>query len=173
MAHPKHRFWRVCRVYFRRFRIAVWLGLFMLVGTFVYLNQIGLPDFVKKPLLEKLRQRGLNLQFSRMRLRWYEGVVVDDVRFARADEPLSPQLTLAEVQVLFNVRALTHFQVQLDSLVLHNGRFLWPLTETNESPRDLSMANIETRLRFLPNDQWELEQFNSPALLPMPLTFPS
>jgi len=161
MAHPKHRFWRVCRAYFRRFRIAVWLGLFMLVGTFVYLNQIGLPDFVKKPLLDKLRQRGLNLQFSRMRLRWYEGVVVDDVRFARADEPLSPQLTLAEVQVLFNVRALTHFQVQLDSLVLHNGRFLWPLTETNESPRDLSMANIETRLRFLPNDQWELEQFRA------------
>src|SRR5258708_24539259 len=87
----KRRFWRVCRIYFRRLRLVVWLVILLLVGVLSYLNQVGLPDFVKKPLLEKLRARGLDLRFSRLRLRWYNGFVAENVRFARTDEPLSPR----------------------------------------------------------------------------------
>src|SRR5437867_270216 len=95
----KPRFWRICRIYFRRVRITFWLIILLLVGTLVYLNQVGLPGFVKKPLLARLRERGVELQFSRLRLRWYQGIVADNVRFGRADEPTSPQLTVSEVQV--------------------------------------------------------------------------
>jgi hypothetical protein len=158
---PKSRFWRICRIYFRRFRITVWLLVLVLVASLGYLNQVGLPGFVKKPLLENLRARGLDLQFSRLRLRWYRGLVADDVRFVRAEEPLSPQFTIQEVQVRLNHRALAHLQLQIDSLVLRRGRLSWPIAETNQAPRHLAVENIHTDLRFLPNDEWALDHFTA------------
>src|SRR4051794_20351268 len=109
-SRPKRRFWRVCRIYFRRFRIAVWLLVLGLICSLLYLNQVGLPNFLKQPLLEKLRERGIDLQFSRLRLSWYHGVVAENVRFGRADEPFAPKLTAAEVRVKPNYHALAHFQ---------------------------------------------------------------
>ena len=158
---PKSRFWRICRIYFRRFRIAVWLVVLVLVAMFVYLNQVGLPDLVKKPLLENLRARGLDLRFSRLRLRWYRGLVVENVRFERADEPLSPQFTVQEAQVRLNHRALSRLQIQVDSLMLRHGRLIWPIPETNQAPRQLAIEDIQTDLRFLPNDEWALDHFTA------------
>src|SRR6266446_97783 len=137
----RKRFWRTCRVCFRRFRLAVWCLVLLLVGFLVYLNQVGLPDILKKPLLEKLHARGLDLQFSRLRLRWYQGLVAENVRFGRADEPFGPLLTLAEVQVRLNHQALARFQLQVDSLMLRQGRLVWPIAETNQPARQLSAEN--------------------------------
>ena len=158
---PKSRFWRICRIYFRRFRISVWLAVLALLAGFVYLNQVGLPGFVKKPLLENLRARGLDLEFSRLRLRWYGGLVADNVRFERTDERLSPQFTIQEVQVRLNLRALVRRQLQIDSLVLRQGRLVWPLAETNQGPRELAIENIQTDLRFSPEDEWTLNHLTA------------
>src|ERR1041384_8324783 len=114
----KRGFWRTCRLYFRGFRIVVWLLVLALLSALLYVNQVGLPEFVKKPLLQKLRARGINLQFARLRWRWHQGIVAEKVLFERADEPLSPSLSLEEVQVRLNLQALTRFQVQIDSLML-------------------------------------------------------
>ena len=160
-ARRKRGFWRTCRVYFRRVRIAVWLLILVLLGALLYLTQIGLPDFAKKPLLENLRARGLDLQFSRLRLSWYRGIVAENVRFGRADEPLSPELTVAQVQLRLNHHALARLQFQIDSLVLRQGRLVWPLAETNQAPRQLAVENIQTELRFLPGDEWALDQFTA------------
>ena len=157
----KGRFWRIGRIYFRRFRITVWLVILALLGALVYLDQIGLPDFAKKPLLEELRARGLDLQFSRLRLRWYHGLVAENVRFGRADDPLTPQLTLAEVRLRFNHAALARLQFQIDSLVLRRGRLVWPIAETNQAPRQLTVEHIQSDLRFLPGDQWALDHFTA------------
>jgi hypothetical protein len=158
---PQSRFWRTCRTCFRRFRIAVWLVVLALVATFVYLNQVGLPGFVKEPLLQKLRARGLDLRFSRLRLRWYRGLVLENVRFERADEGLSPQFTIKEVQVRLNHHALARLQLQIDSLVLRQGRLVWPIAETLQAPRQLAIENIQTDLSFFPNDLWSLDHFTA------------
>src|SRR5205814_1462541 len=92
----KSRFLRLCRIYFRRFRVAVWLIVLALVGCALYLDQIGLPGFVKKPLLEKLRAQGIDLQFSRLRLRRLHEVVAENVVFGRAHDDVTPQLTVRE-----------------------------------------------------------------------------
>jgi len=157
----KGRFWRIGRIYFRRLRITVWLVILALLGSLIYLNQIGLPDFVKRPLLDKLRARGLDLQFSRLRLNWYHGLVADNVRFGRADEPLSPQLTLAEVRLRFNHAALARLQFQIDSLMLRRGRLVWPIAEANQPPRQLAVDHLQADLRFLPGDQWALDHFTA------------
>ncbi|PYJ06486.1 MAG: hypothetical protein DME25_06590 [Verrucomicrobia bacterium] len=155
------RGWRRCRIWFRRFRITIWLLILALVWSLVYVNQIGLPSFVKKPLLEKLRARGVDLQFSRLRLRWDEGIVAENVRFGRADEPLGPHLTLAEVQVQLNHQALRRFRLQVDSLLLRRGRLVWPLARSNGPLRQLFAEDINSELRFLPGDQWALDEFTA------------
>src|SRR5262249_25318075 len=105
-ARSHSRFWRLCRIYFRRFRICMWLIVLFLLGAWSYLNQVGLPGFVKKPLLDKLHARGIDLQFSRLRLRWYRGIVADNVRFGRANESQGPQLSVTEAEVRLNHKAL-------------------------------------------------------------------
>jgi hypothetical protein len=60
-AKRKNRFWRKCRIYFRRARITVWLVTLAILGALIYLNLIGLPDFVKRPIIAKLRERGMTL----------------------------------------------------------------------------------------------------------------
>jgi hypothetical protein len=157
----KRGFWRTCQVYFRRFRIAVWLLILALLGALLYLTQIGLPDFAKQPLLDNLRARGLDLQFSRLRLSWQRGIVAESVRFGRADEPLSPELTVALVQLRLNHHALSRLQIQIDSLLLRQGHLVLPLTDTNQAPRQLAVENIQTELRFLPGDEWAIEHFTA------------
>ena len=152
----RHRIWRLLRVYFRRVRITVWLGILLVLGSIVYVNQIGLPGFVKSPLLEKLRERGVDLEFSRLRLRWYEGLVAENVRFGRPDQTNGPQLNLAQVELHVNRHSLERFKLQVDGLTLRRGRLIWPLAVTNQQVRELSVENIQTNLRLLPDDEWSL-----------------
>ena len=75
------------------------------------------------------------MSFSRLRLRWYRGLVAENVRFVRSDELLSPSFAIGEVQVRLNRPALVRLQLQVDSLVLREGRLVWPVAETNKAPR--------------------------------------
>src|SRR4051812_43276198 len=157
----KSRFWRLCRIYFRRFRILIWSIVLLVLAALIYVNQVGLPGFIKKPLLEKLHARGIDLQFSRLRLRWYQGIVAENVRFGVADDPVSSRMTVAEVQVQLNHHALSRFQLQVDSLTLRQGRLLLSIIETNQLARQISVDNIRTELRLLPNDEWALDHFTA------------
>lgn len=155
------RFWRICRIALRRFRIMLWFLILALLGALLYLNQIGLPAFAKQPLLEKLRARGLDLQFSRLRWRWYHGIVAENVLFGRADDPSSPKLTLQEVAVQLNYRALAKLQIQVDGLAFHQGRLAWPIADPNAPSRELAADEIEAELRLLPGDLWKLNHFSA------------
>ena len=158
---PRRGFWRTCRVYFRRFRITVWLLILGLLGAVIYVTQIGLPDFAKKPLLENLRARGLDLQFSRLRLTWQHGIVAEKVRFGSTGEPFSPELTAGLVQLRLNHHALARLRLHIDGLVLRQGRLAWLVSNTNETPRQLTVDNIQAELRFFPDDEWVLDHFTA------------
>ena len=178
------RVWRKFRLYFRRFRVAVWLVVFAVIGALLYLNLIGLPDAVKRPLLEKLRARGIEVQFRDLRLSFYRGLVARDVRFGSPEEPLAPQLTAERVEISFVGATLWRLNFQPGGLLLRNGRLVWPLGDTNElvlppeagSRRreeaedhgqrgnppphvggyELAVEKIDADLRFHSDDQWEL-----------------
>jgi hypothetical protein len=162
LSPPSQR--RKGRIYFRRLRILLWLMLVTLLGAWIYLNQVGLPGFVKRPLLDKLRARGLELEFSRLRLSWRRGILAENVRFGQANHPWSPRATFGQVQLQLNHRALLRGQFQVDALALRQGRLLWPIPDTNQAPRQLTLEHIQTHLRFLPNDQWALDNFNAAFL---------
>lgn len=158
--HP-HRLWRRFRVYFRRFRIAVWVFVLLVLGTLLYLNQAGLPNFIKQPLLDKLRARGIELRFSRIHLSLARGIVAENVVFGPTGEQAGPEINFAQLVVGLNLRSLLRGQAQLDNLALRRGRLVWPIAETNRPPRRLVLDDVQTDLRFLPDDQWALDNFHA------------
>ena len=157
----RSRFWRKCRIAFRRFRISVLLLILALVCALAYLNQIGLPGFIKRPVLESLRARGLDLRFSRLHWGWDRGIVAENVRFGRTGDPTSPKLSLKEVRVQLDYRALLRLQFQVKSLALRQGQLVWPVIEPDAPNRTLTVDNIQSDLSFLPDDRWQLDHFQA------------
>ena len=150
-------FWHKCRVGFRWCRISVWLVVLAVLCAVVWLNQIGLPDFLKTRLVATLHERGIDLEFSRMRLRFERGIVAENVRLGGGASRSDRYLTLAEVQLQLDFHAFLHRQVQVEGLVLRQGRLVWPLSPTNR----LQLDNIQTALRFQTNDTWSLDHFQA------------
>lgn len=160
-SRDQSRLWRICRVCFRRLRLLILVLILIVLGAIVYLNQVGLPEFVKKPLLDRLREQGVELQFTRIRLRWDRGIVAENVEFGRADGPSSAKLSLKEVAVQFNYRALARLRLQVDALALHDGRLFWSIAESDRADRNVSVENIQSAIRFLPGDRWSLDAFQA------------
>jgi hypothetical protein len=154
-------FWQHCRVWFRRFRIGVWLLVLAVVGAGLYLNQIGLPAFIKRPLLEQLRQRGVQIEFTRLRLLWYRGIVAENVRFGSAQGPSEPALTARQAELDLDWRAALRGRLQIQSVGLQAGRFEWPIADSNAPPRALTLNDLRARLRLLSDDAWVLEEFRA------------
>src|ERR1700690_1378552 len=88
-------FWRKCRTGFRWCRLAVWFTVLALVCALVWFNRVGLPDFLKRRLVETLHRQGIELAFTRMRLHLVRGLVVENVRLGHAEAPEDPVFSLA------------------------------------------------------------------------------
>src|SRR5271167_948259 len=122
------RWWRRCRRCFRVLRISSVLLLFFVVAAGVYLNEVGLPGFLKNALLNKLHERGIDLQFSRLRWHLIRGFVAEDVRFESAEvSRATPNLRVKEIELKLDHGALFKLQWKVDSLILRKGDFVWPL----------------------------------------------
>ena len=163
MATPApSRRWHRFRVIFRRCRITVLLVILVLIGFVLYLDKVGLPNFIKNPLIAKLHEHGLDLQFTRLRLRLNRGLVAENVFVGRTNDLSSPQLTLKEVQVQLDYAALWKRQFQIESLELRQGQLTWPVVSTTNGPtRQLSIDNIQTDLQLRTNDVWELDNLQA------------
>ncbi len=153
-------FWTKWRARFRLCRIVVLLFVLALVCALLWLDKIGLPDFVKRPLIGALRQHGIELQFVRLRLNFAHGLEADNVRIG-GQSPDSPSLSFQEVQLQINYRALMHRKWQLDGVVLRQGKCVLPISATNGPARSLTFDHIQTELRFETNDVWALDNFQA------------
>ena len=150
-------FWRKCRLAFRCVRFAAWAFALVLLAGFLWCNRIGLPNFLKARLVGTLSERGVKLEFSRMRLSLVHGLVAENVRAGQTDVPNSAAFTARQVHLQLNYPALLHHRWQLDALVVRDGQFTLPLSPTNA----LTLTNLQTELRFLANDTWALDNFRA------------
>lgn len=151
-------FWRKCRIGFRWTRITVWLFVLVFLGLFLWCNRIGLPDFLKTPLVATLREHGVDLEFSRMRLNLIRGIVAEDVRMGEAGTNSNASITARLVQLEVDWSALLRRRrLELDGLLVRDGLFALPLSPTNS----LSLTNLQTELRFGVNQTWLLDQFRA------------
>jgi len=150
-------FWRKCRIAFRCVRFAVWLMLLAVLVAFLWCNRIGLPDFLTTRLTGTLLERGVKLEFSRMRLSLVHGLVAENVRAGQTNNADSPAFAAREVQLQLDFPALFHQRWQLDGLVLRAGQFILPLSPTNA----LTLTNLQADLRFQTDDTWSLDHFRA------------
>jgi hypothetical protein len=150
-------FWQKCRVSFRWCRISLWLVVLAVLCAAIWLNRIGLPNFIKTRLVATLHERGINLEFSRVRVHLTSGIVAENVRVSGAQPVPGPVLTVAEARLQLDYRALLHRRFQVDGLVLRQGKLFLPLSPTN----GLQLDNIESVLRFHTNETWSLEHFQA------------
>jgi hypothetical protein len=158
---PKRRFWRRCRVYFRRFRILVLLVTFALLCLLVYLDSVGLPAPARRRLVEELRTRGLDLEFSRLRLRLHGGLVADNLRFGQTAPVGGPTFIARQASVLMNLDALRHLRLQVDGLDLREGRLEWPTNDPEAHLELLNVEGVQAALRLGPGDEWNLQDFRA------------
>jgi hypothetical protein len=154
------RFWKNCRVCFRLCRIGILLLILLAVCALVWLERIGLPDFVKQPIIQALHQDGIELQFVRLRFSlYYREFVADNVRVG--GETNMPSLSAQQVRLQLDYGALLHRKLQLDGLVLRQGKLTFPVSTSNEPPVVLTIDGIQTELRFETNDTWSLDNFQA------------
>jgi hypothetical protein len=150
-------FWRKCRVGFRWCRRAAMVAVVALICAFVWLDRVGVPDFLQRRLVETLRARGVELEFARLRFSLLRGLIADNVRAGHTTAPDSPALSAQEVRLELDNAAALHGRLQIDGLVLNQGRFVLPLSPTNA----LKLDNIQTEVRFQANDTWSLDNFKA------------
>jgi hypothetical protein len=150
-------FWRKCHLTLRWLRFAAWGLALAVLLSLAWFHFIGLPGFLKTRLVHTLQQHGVELEFSRMRLRYPRGLVAENVRLGQFQNTHQPVFTAGEVQLRLDYPALLHGRLLLDSLVLRNGAFTLPLSPTNS----LALLNLQTELHFPTNEVWQLDHFQA------------
>jgi hypothetical protein len=152
--------WRICKT----IRTTLLVALLAITVAGFFLNKIGLPEFAKRRIVAQLREKGWEVQFSRLRLRWYRGLLAEHLELHRTNQMNGPHLFVDEAQCRLNHHALRSLNFQVDSLMLRAGRLLWPLTASNAPDQIVVVNNIGGEMLFRANDFWELRSFHAEFL---------
>src|SRR5262245_25298059 len=157
----KSRSRRLCHLALRISRTTLVVLVIVLATLAVWLNQVGLPDILRQRLVEELRSRGVEFEFSRMRLRWQRGIVAEHVNFSPAHQPSGPQFFAQRAELHLNHTALKHFKIEVDAMKLRQGKLTLPMPGTNKPAQSFSLLNIATEILFQPDARWELRNFQA------------
>ena len=147
----------------RVFRFVRRLGLLLLltvVVAAVYLNQIGLPGFLKDRLLASLRERGVQAEFKRLHWQWPQSVVAEGLLLRRTGDRPGPEFSSASAGVRFDWSGWFPPRGRVESMVIHNGAFSWVLTGTNQTP-PLRIDSINAELAVSVDETLDLRYFSS------------
>jgi hypothetical protein len=151
-------FWRKCRVAFRWTRYVVWLLVLIMLLALGWANVIGIPDFLQKRIAVALREHGVPVEFARMRWRFIHGIVAENVIIGDiANRASKPLLTAGQIQLRLDYGALLKRKFQLSGVVLRGGILTLPVTPTNR----LEFLEIQTEVRFQPDETWSLDELRA------------
>lgn len=155
---PRGRWWR-WRIAWRWCRIGFLALLLLLILAAWYLNRAGLPEPFKAMVQGALLDRGLAVEFARLRLLWYRGLVADEVKGRRAGIEGTPHVEFREVALNLDWPALLQRRVEVRALGFREGRLTLPVQPTN-APLDEAVLDVDAaRLEFGADDTWSLEEF--------------
>ena len=160
---PRPRGWRIFLSIFKWCRVSVWIAILLLVVLHLFLHRVGVPEWVKVRIIAQMRAQGWEMNFSRLRLQWYRGVVADGLLLSRTNTISGPNLFVESAEFRLNFRALRHFDLHADSVLVQGGRMVWPLPGTNHPQQTLDLTRLQGELLFRPDDSWELRSLEGRA----------
>jgi len=155
------RFWLCCRWGIRGCRIALLIILLILICSFIWFNQVGMPDFAKIMLQNALHERGLQVEFKRMYFQWFKGLVTEDLTVQPSEGRIGPSIAIHSADVDLDLDELLRGRLSVKSIELFQGAGTWRVAPSNQPPRTLQIRELHTGIRFLPDDQWQLDYFNA------------
>ena len=136
---------RILRRLFRCARTTLLIVALLVVVAGFFLNKVGLPEFVKKRVVAQLRAKGWEVEFSRLRLRWYRGLVAEDLQMRRANNQPGPLLFLESAECRFNRDAYRHLKLEVTTVLLSGGRVAVPFARTNQPQTWLQLDDAGDR----------------------------
>jgi hypothetical protein len=131
---------------FKWCRVTILFAIFLVVAAVSYLQLVGLPDFLKNPLLRALRQRGFEAQFASARLDWGPSILIENAAFSPTNQAAGPRLSSEWTQLNLNAAAAFHARLQVDSFEVRQAGLLLPVSPTNQEPLSLSDVNLSVKL---------------------------
>ena len=150
---------RAARVAFRRCRITLWFAVLLVVAALAYLHLVGLPEFLKPPLLQMARDRGFDARFANARLAWGPAVYIENAGFSPTNRLAGPRLSAGLTEVKLNWAALLHWRLKADSAEVLNGMVKIPVSE--RYGKIISLDHVQVRLRLFSNDVAQLNDFRA------------
>jgi hypothetical protein len=145
---------------FKWCRVAVLFALLLVVAALTYLQLIGLPDYLKNPLLRAFRQRGFEAQFASARLGWGPCIIIENAGFSPTNQGTGPHLSAGWTQLDLNPAAFLHARLRVDSIKVQRAGLRIPVSSTNQAPLTLTDLNLEVTLlsnnvaRFSDGSAW-------------------
>jgi len=131
-------------------RVAVLLIVLLAVGFLTYLQLVGLPVFLKNPLLRALRQRGFEAQFTDARLAWGPSIIIENAAFNPTNQSAGPRLSAAWTQLTLNSAALLRARLHVNSFEVLRANLRVPVSPTNQEP--LLLTNVNLHVTLLSNN---------------------
>ena len=122
--------------------------LLVAAGAALYLNQAGLPDFVKRSLQARLAERGVQLDFDWLRMDWNGAWRAGQLRLGQSDAAGSVALIVGNSVVRPDYGALLSGRAAARELSFTGFQFDAQLTDagTNLPPMKVSFPEGELRL---------------------------
>src|SRR4051812_22902320 len=105
---------RIVKRLFRSFCRLLVLLILALLAIAVYLEKAGIPDFLKKRIVQQVRARGWDLEFSALRFHWYRGILAENVLLRRAGNKPGPTIFIDEAACQIRRDDLRRFPFQPD-----------------------------------------------------------
>jgi len=135
-----------------------YLPVAILLYVVVHLHQIGLPNFVREPLVAQLEAQGLRLEYSRIHLEWGEGLFAENVLVHFRGRPDSQFAYFQKLQLRINPLGLRDPELPIvESLGLVGGEVSLPVEGgAEESAALLKLTHISGDLEFQEYDTWRL-----------------
>lgn len=125
----------------------VQLVVFVVVpGALLWLHFAGLPQAFHAPLVEAAQREGLSIGFSRMRLSFLQGLVLDHVELRAERLPDNPEVAVDRAAISLNWRALLRGRVELTSLDLRGAQLFLPVVSAEGITRTLRLTKARARL---------------------------
>lgn len=123
------------------------LVVFVVVpGALLWLHFAGLPRALHAPLVEAARREGLDIDFTRMRLSFLQGLVLDRVELRAERLPEAPDVAVDRAAIALNWRELLRGRVELTSLDLRGAQLFLPVVSAEGVTRTLRLTKARARL---------------------------
>ena len=146
---------------FRIGRLGAYLLLILVLGGALYLNQVGIPASLKDRLLETLRQRGVTMEFERIRFRATRGIVAEQVRLGRSGDLGGEQFSAQEVQLGLDWGQVLRLRPEVTGLRIREGTVAIPLLESNRVASRFELRGVEATLRLEGPERWFIEDLRA------------